>query len=105
MRWKRKKKQQPKEGDTRIVDWFLLFPKCLDDEWRWLELTQIHQEYQPGEYCKAIQCLQYNAGKFDNKCEECKAFIYYQWLKDNGYCLLIVEPSIEQCKARRVVFC
>lgn len=45
MRWKLKKKQQPKVGDTRIVDRFLLFPKFLDDEWRWLELTQIQQEY------------------------------------------------------------
>lgn len=46
MRWKRKTKRQPKEGDTRIADRFLLFPKCLDDEWRWLELTQIQQEYR-----------------------------------------------------------
>jgi len=48
MRWKkRKKEQQPREGDRRIAEQFLLFPKYLDDEWRWLELTQIHQEYQP----------------------------------------------------------
>ena len=47
MRWKWKKKQQPKEGDMRIVGRFLLFPKCLNGEWRWLENAQIQQEYRP----------------------------------------------------------
>jgi len=47
MRWKSKKKQQPKDGDIRIGERFLLFPKHLDGEWRWLELAQIHQEYRP----------------------------------------------------------
>lgn len=45
MRWKQK--QPPTYGARRIVNRFLLFPKCLDCEWRWLELTQIHQEYGP----------------------------------------------------------
>ena len=45
-------------------------------------------EYQPGEYCKDIQCPQYAGGNFDDKCDECKAFIYYQWLGSNGYRIL-----------------
>jgi len=58
MRWKaQKKKQQPKEGDTRIVDRSLLFPKCLDDEWRWLELTQIYQEYRPVRWMVDVPTL------------------------------------------------
>lgn len=24
----------------------LLFPKCLDGEWRWLEIAQINQEFR-----------------------------------------------------------
>ncbi len=41
MRWP---KPQPHEGDTRIVRKFLLLPRKLQGEWRWLESTYIKQE-------------------------------------------------------------
>lgn len=53
--------------------------------------TSILHEYQPGEYCKDSGCPQYNNGQFANECNNCKAFIYYQWLKINGYRLLIID--------------
>jgi len=38
MRWKVKPTPKRKEGDTRIRKSFLLiFPKCINNEWRWLE--------------------------------------------------------------------
>ena len=55
MKWKRK--QWPKEGDKRIAERFLLFPKVLDDEWRWLEIAQIHQEYQPVRWMVDVPTL------------------------------------------------
>lgn len=52
MRWASKgSKQAPKEGDHRIVDRFLFFPKCIDDEWRWLEFASI------GQKCKMLASL------------------------------------------------
>ena len=41
MRWKQK--QLPNYGARRIVKRFLLFPKRLDYEWRWLEQAKIQQ--------------------------------------------------------------
>jgi len=61
MKFKLKIKSGPEEGDERIVDGFLWFPKYLDREWRWLEhakwlqivrrLTQIVPDsgYSPGQ--------------------------------------------------------
>ena len=46
MRWKWKKKQRLKEGDRRIMERFLLFPKRLNGEWRWLEIARICQQYR-----------------------------------------------------------
>ncbi len=46
MKRKVKKKERPQEGDRRIVERILLFPKCLNGEWRWLEIAQIDQEYR-----------------------------------------------------------
>jgi len=63
--------------------------------------VKVLHEYQPGEYCKAIQCPHYNDGDFDDKCDKCKAFIYYQWLRDNEYKLLIVENNIIKDKATK----
>jgi len=37
MRGKCKKKKHPKHGDVRVITKFLLFPKCINGEWRWLE--------------------------------------------------------------------
>ena len=36
MRWK-KKKEKTKYGETRIINRFLIFPKTIQDETRWLE--------------------------------------------------------------------
>ena len=36
MRWK--KKPEAKDGDIKVREGrFLFFPKCLEEEWRWLE--------------------------------------------------------------------
>lgn len=43
MRWK--KKVQPREYHVRIVTRFLFIPKCVDDEWRWLEWASVEQRY------------------------------------------------------------
>jgi len=43
MKWKAKPK--PKVDDTRKKTRFLFFPKCLDNEWRWLEKATWIQEY------------------------------------------------------------
>jgi hypothetical protein len=45
MRWKRKIVQYPKIGDIRIKKRFLWFPKCLNDEYRWLCVSSFTQEY------------------------------------------------------------
>ena len=41
MRWKAKKEPQP--GGERVLRKFLLFPRCIKGEWRWLEWAGIHQ--------------------------------------------------------------
>ena len=58
MRWPKKEKEYPNTGDTRVVEKFLLFPKCLHKgksynatlEYRWLEKASIVQEYCGGIY-------------------------------------------------------
>lgn len=43
-RWpKRAARKVPSLGDTRIVCKFLLWPHCLDDEWRWLGRERIER--------------------------------------------------------------
>lgn len=44
MRWKNKTNTPPKIGDTRVVRKFLLFPKSLSGETRWLEKANIIQK-------------------------------------------------------------
>ena len=43
MKWK-----TPKSGDKRIVSKFLLFPREINNEVRWLEKVKIEQEYDRG---------------------------------------------------------
>ena len=38
----------PKDGNTRIVTKFLLLPKCIKNEWRWLETATYEEVYRPG---------------------------------------------------------
>lgn len=45
MRWtKRPAKPSPKPGDARVVRRFLLLPRCVSGEYRWLEWAQVKQE-------------------------------------------------------------
>jgi hypothetical protein len=46
MRWKVKKVDFPDDGDIRIVEKYLLFPKKIKDEKRWLENATILQRFR-----------------------------------------------------------
>lgn len=46
MRWKKKFKKYPNDNDTRVITRFLLFPRYIDGECRWLELSMIEQFYR-----------------------------------------------------------
>jgi hypothetical protein len=46
MRWKRIKKAKTEPFSERVVTRFLVFPKTLEDETRWLEKTGVVQVYQ-----------------------------------------------------------
>lgn len=50
MKWKSKPKWSPRDnirkiGRVRIKERFLLLPKCIDGEWRWLEKACYKQMY------------------------------------------------------------
>lgn len=45
MKWQIKQKIEPKFGDERIVEKFLILPKRIGDEIRWLEIVKIYQVY------------------------------------------------------------
>lgn len=55
------------------------------------------REYEPGEYCKDIDCELYNSGKFDDECGGCAAFMYYEWLKARGFLLLMLGNFCIDC--------
>ena len=64
MKWKCK--LEPEIGDTRILIKFLIFPKCVDGEWRWLETASILQYWEGWNYanedsyeCQLWKSLQY----------------------------------------------
>lgn len=48
MRWKKRKKSNPDIGAKRVVKRFLLWPTCLNDEWRWFEVAEIIQQFKLG---------------------------------------------------------
>lgn len=50
MRWKKKDKKYPEDGATRIITRFLLFPKCIYNQYRWLEIVKIEQSYIGYDY-------------------------------------------------------
>jgi hypothetical protein len=51
MKWKSKKTSQGfQHGDVRYRGRFLLFPKCLNGECRWLEFAIIKQKYTSNNY-------------------------------------------------------
>lgn len=45
MRWQQKINWDPELGDKRILTRFLLFPKAIEGETRWLETVSFEQEY------------------------------------------------------------
>ena len=57
MRYKFSENNDPKVGDERVVEKFLLFPKTINNEMRWLETAKILQRYSGkyiqirGEFC------------------------------------------------------
>ena len=55
MRWT--PKETPEEGDKRVINKFLFFPKLIGEEWRWLERVQILQVYEPDEYYESVICF------------------------------------------------
>lgn len=57
MKWKKKIKIYPKEGDKRIILKFLLLPLCIDNEYRWLEKVKIEQKYIRKEKIKLGCCM------------------------------------------------
>ena len=50
MRWKTKESFYPKYGARRMVTKFLLFPKEMEGEWRWLETASWMKEYRMFNY-------------------------------------------------------
>lgn len=48
MQWTAKKR--PELNDVRVKKKFLLFPKCLDGVWKWLEVAKVIQRYS--EYAR-----------------------------------------------------
>ena len=48
MRWHKRTKVQPKVGDTRTKRHFLVFPKSIRGERRWLEFATWVDERQSG---------------------------------------------------------
>ena len=47
MRWyKKPEKILPEKGKKRAITKFLLFPKCIKNEWRWLETATWIQQYK-----------------------------------------------------------
>lgn len=47
MKWRKKEKvyKTPNDLETRTIERFLFFPKCINDEYRWLEKVKIKQIY------------------------------------------------------------
>lgn len=52
MRWKKKIKEYPKDGDVRIIKRFLLFLKMINNQYRWLEFVKIEQYYHGYDYTR-----------------------------------------------------
>lgn len=48
MRWGRITLDGPKVGDKREILSFLVIPKCINSEWRWLEWARWDEIYREG---------------------------------------------------------
>lgn len=80
MKWKKRC-----YGDKKIITKFLLFPKCINGEYRWLEKAVFEQEYDNYKYdflfdiggwvsTKWIDIKTYN-----EKCSKCDRRGYVTW--------------------------
>jgi hypothetical protein len=59
-----RKYPEKKTGNKRIITKFLLFPKIINDEFRWLESATIEQEFQQvGRMYRAASNLHLNQYK------------------------------------------
>ena len=45
MRWKEKTQPINSLGDERVIEKFLILPRCLEGEWRWFEKARIVQVF------------------------------------------------------------
>lgn len=56
VRWRKNRntKPYPEDGETRIITRFLLFPKEINNEYRWLESVKIEQFYRGYDYVRDI---------------------------------------------------
>jgi len=46
MKWKPNKITAPKLDDERVIRKFLIIPRHLDGEWRWMEFANIKQKFE-----------------------------------------------------------
>lgn len=70
IKWKMK--PAPEEFDNREVTKFLLFPKCLDGEYRWLGRERIVQVY------RSVRCLSPSSAPFGFEIEK---WVDVRWAK------------------------
>ena len=56
---------EPKKGSERVIRKFLLFPRCIRGEIRWLETTSIHQRYTNNTSYSEYGCSWYNLAFVD----------------------------------------
>ena len=67
VRWKIKPKPTYNLGDTRIKEKFLLFPKCIGEEARWLErskILQVRKDRYVYDYSTVVQEFYWEDIKF-----------------------------------------
>lgn len=72
MRWYKKHKYVPQFGDERTISKFLWLPKCILNEWRWMERAYIRQRYDKYSsrtifLCFPIDCEGWGDMKWDTK--------------------------------------
>ena len=87
MKWKQKT-----TGDTRIKTRFLLFPKCINGIYRWLEIASFEQSYDGCKYDIDFWFIDTYLGgwkntqwvdiKILNKCNKCKGRGYLTWTEE-----------------------
>ena len=56
MRFYFEKKKEKKKGDTRVIKRFLLFPKMINRELRWLETAKIFQRLGTRSDFDGMEC-------------------------------------------------